>query len=109
MSSKLWILRSPPTPTKNDHHSASLQCLVVARERPTTFAVTKLDGSSEQLNVREGGIGHRHQPDEVARRVRAGLSRGSVMPLGETLQVVSTMDAIRNRIGLSYRGAEVTH
>jgi len=70
--------------------------------RPTVFTVTGRDGQSERFDYREKGSGHRYQAEEVARCVRASLLESPVMPLEETLQVVSTMDEIRSLIGLSY-------
>ena len=44
------------------------------------------------------GSGLRHQAAEVARCLRAGLKESPVMPLGETLSIMKTMDAIRLRV-----------
>jgi len=71
--------------------------------RPSAFRVTSLDGTNERFDYQEEG-GLRYEAEEVARCIRAGLSESPIMPLGETLEVLQTMDEIRSQIGLSYPG-----
>jgi predicted dehydrogenase len=67
--------------------------------RPTTFRVIHRDGAVlESFDQPHEGIGLRHQAAEVARCLREGLTESPVMPLGETLSIMKTMDAIRLRV-----------
>jgi predicted dehydrogenase len=67
--------------------------------RPTTFRVIHRDGAVlETFDQLHEGIGLRHQAAEVARCLREGLTESPVMPLGETLSIMKTMDAIRLRV-----------
>jgi predicted dehydrogenase len=50
------------------------------------------------------GRGMQYQALEVERCIREGLSESPVMPLGETVAIMETMDAIRGQIGLVYPG-----
>ena len=73
--------------------------------RPTTFELTRLDGSSERFDYREEGSDHRYQAEEVARCVRPGLLESPVMPLDEALRGARPpWTEIRGLIGLSYPG-----
>jgi predicted dehydrogenase len=66
---------------------------------PTTFRVIHRDGAvMETFDQPHEGSGLRHQAAEVARCLRAGLKESPVMPLGETLSIMKTMDAIRLRV-----------
>jgi predicted dehydrogenase len=67
--------------------------------RQTTFRVIHRDGAVlETFDQPHQGMGLRHQAAEVARCLREGLPESPVMPLGETLSIMKTMDAIRLRI-----------
>jgi predicted dehydrogenase len=62
------------------------------------------DGTSHTTTLPHEGHGLRHQAEEVGRRLRAGETESPVVPLGETLAVMRTLDLVRERIGLVYPG-----
>jgi len=70
--------------------------------RPTSFTVTKRTGETKRFDYRDTGNGLRHEADEVASCVQAGLLESPAMTLGETLQVMATMDEVRRAIGLVF-------
>lgn len=61
----------------------------------STGEVTRFDEPHE-------GHGLRHEVAEVVRCLRAGLTQSPVMPADETVQIMLTMDEIRQQIGLHY-------
>jgi len=69
------------------------------------FSVTVVDGASRTertVNVPRSGNGYSHEAQEVGRCLRAGLIESPVMPHAETLNLMGTLDAIRDQIGLRY-------
>lgn len=69
------------------------------------FSVTVVDGASRTartVNVPRSGNGYTHEAQEVGRCLRAGLIESPVMPHAETLNLMGTLDAIREQIGLRY-------
>jgi predicted dehydrogenase len=58
----------------------------------------------ERYPVTIDGRGIQYQALEVERCIREGLPESPVMPLGETVTIMETMDAIRGQIGLVYPG-----
>lgn len=74
----------------------------------SSFTLRRDDGHVERFetpaDLREGGPGKglRFEAAEVARCVRDGLLESPQMPLDETVSIMRTMDAIRQRIGLEY-------
>ena len=48
------------------------------------------------------GNGYNCEAEEVMRCVRAGKLESDIMPLDETLSVMTTLDSIRKEIGLKY-------
>lgn len=48
------------------------------------------------------GIGYHHEAAEVMRCLRAGETESPLVPLDRTLAVMSTMDTVRERIGVRY-------
>lgn len=71
------------------------------------FAPTKLtvsvDGETDELmDLPFSGNGYQFQAIEAARRIREGQTESDIMPLDETLQIMETMDEIRQQIGLRY-------
>jgi predicted dehydrogenase len=70
--------------------------------RPTSFTVTRRTGEAERFDYPDEGNGLRHEADEVASCVRAGLLESPAMTLDETLQVMATMDEVRRAIGLVF-------
>jgi predicted dehydrogenase len=70
--------------------------------RPTSFTMTRRTGHAERFDHPDDGNGLRHEADEVARCVRAGLLESPAMTWDETLQVMATMDEVRRAIGLVF-------
>jgi hypothetical protein len=62
------------------------------------------EGDPEVFDPPHEGNGLRHQADEVARCVAAGLLESPVMPLDETVAIMRTLDEVRHQIGLVYPG-----
>jgi predicted dehydrogenase len=70
---------------------------------PTSFRVVSRDDEVlETYTPPAGGRGMEHQAIEVNRCLREGLTESPLMPLDETLAVMTTMDEIRSQIGLDY-------
>jgi predicted dehydrogenase len=68
---------------------------------PRSFTVTR-GGSAEQVEMPFPGRGYQFEAAEVQRCLRAGLSESPLMPHATTLEIMSQMDLIRDRIGVSY-------
>jgi predicted dehydrogenase len=69
---------------------------------PSGFDFIPRAGEPRRYEFPHTGRGLRHQADEVARCLAAGLTESPLMPLDETLAVMATMDEIRRQIGLDY-------
>jgi len=69
---------------------------------PTTFTLTRRDGSVERFDEPHEGQGLRHEAAEVMACLRAGRLESEVMPLDETVAIMETMDEVRRQIGLTY-------
>ena len=70
---------------------------------PTTFTVVSRDGTVlERYDEAHAGGGLRHQAAEVARCLAAGLLESPVLPLDESISVMTTLDEVRRQIGLVY-------
>lgn len=67
-----------------------------------TTATIKRGGKEETVERPVDGNGYNCEAEEVMRCVRAGKLESEVMPLDETLSVMSTLDRIRTEIGLRY-------
>ena len=63
----------------------------------SSAGVEHIDGSYE-------GNGLRFEIEEVQRRIAAGETESPMMPLDETIVLASTLDAIREQIGLVFPG-----
>jgi hypothetical protein len=61
---------------------------------PTTVTLIPRGGSPTALSFADEGRGLRRQADEVARRLAAGDTESPLMPLDETVSIMSTMDAV---------------
>jgi predicted dehydrogenase len=69
--------------------------------------LTVFDGAGEQvIDARWEGQGLRFQVDEVHRCLDEGMLESARMPLGETITIAETMDAIRAQIGVRYPGED---
>lgn len=62
--------------------------------RPSSFELISRSGRRERFDPPHEGNGLRHEADEVARCVGAGLTESPVMPLEETISIAETMDAV---------------
>jgi predicted dehydrogenase len=73
---------------------------------PSTFRLipegSRTGETIESYEVPHQGRGLRHQAAEVGRCLRAGLLESPVMPLDESLTIMTTLDEIRSQIGLVY-------
>jgi predicted dehydrogenase len=71
--------------------------------RPTSFRVVSRDEVEvERFDQPDAGNGLRHEAAEVGRCLRAGLLESPLLPLDETLAIMTTMDEVRRQIGLDY-------
>jgi len=70
---------------------------------PQHLVVTTAAGV-ERIEAPMEGNGLHHQVHEVHRCLRAGLNESPVMSISESLALASTMDTIREQIGLRYPG-----
>jgi predicted dehydrogenase len=59
-------------------------------------------GRSRRIDVPVEGDGYHYEAEEVVRCLRAGRLESGIMPLGETLAVLKTMDRLRASWGLRY-------
>ena len=70
---------------------------------PNAITVTTVDGS-ERINGSYEGNGLRFEIEEVHRCLAAGETESRVMPLDETMVFATTLDSIREQIGLVFPG-----
>jgi predicted dehydrogenase len=59
-------------------------------------------GAGEVIDLPHEGAGYHFEAAEVHRCLRAGLTESDLVPLSETLSVMSTLDRVRARIGVTY-------
>ncbi len=71
--------------------------------QPTRLTVTDSAGD-EELSSPLSHNGYAYEAAEVGRCLRAGLLESPVMPLGETLAIMHTLDTCRAAWGLRYPG-----
>jgi len=62
--------------------------------RPSAFTLIPRTGEPARFEYPHEGGGLRHQADEVARCLQAGLLESPVMPLDETISIMETVDAV---------------
>jgi predicted dehydrogenase len=70
--------------------------------RPNSYSVIDRDGEVQRHEHNEPGFGLRFQTQEVALRIAEGARESAAMPLSETIQIMETMDEVRQQIGLRY-------
>lgn len=75
---------------------ASMHC-------PSSLTVTAGAGS-ERIDASYEGNGLRFEIEEVHRCLSGGLTESPIMPLDETLDIATTLDAIRAQLGVVYPG-----
>jgi len=61
---------------------------------PNSFTLIPRDGEPTRFEIAHEGHGLRHQADEVARCLRAGLLESPLLPLHETVSIMETLDAV---------------
>lgn len=59
-------------------------------------------GKTEEISVPFEGEGFNYEAQEVQSCLRAGKTESAVMPLGETLAIMQTLDTLRSQWGLKY-------
>jgi predicted dehydrogenase len=69
--------------------------------RATKATLTR-GSATETVEMPFAGNGYNYQAAEVGRCLRAGLTESPAMTLDESLAIMRTMDAVRERIGLRY-------
>lgn len=69
---------------------------------PKGFVVYRPGGGVEEVDLPFEGCGYHFEAAEVGRCLREGLTESPLVPHGETLAVMRTLDAVRAGIGLSY-------
>jgi predicted dehydrogenase len=70
--------------------------------RPTELMLVRGDDRVERIDASFAGLGYHFEAAEVQRCLRAGLVESPLMPHEDTLAVMRTLDAVRERIGLRY-------
>ncbi|GII21389.1 Gfo/Idh/MocA family protein [Planosporangium mesophilum] len=70
--------------------------------RAAGFTLVRGEAAPEYIPVPFDGLGYHFEAAEVQRCLREGLTESPVVPLAETLAVMSTLDAVRDRIGVEY-------
>jgi predicted dehydrogenase len=61
---------------------------------PASFTFVPREGEPSRHEYRDEGRGLRHQADEVARLLAAGETESSLMPLDETVSIMTTVDEV---------------
>jgi predicted dehydrogenase len=61
---------------------------------PTSFQLISRSGERSLYEARREGGGLWHEAEEVARCLREGLLESPLMPLGESIEIMRTMDAV---------------
>ena len=69
---------------------------------PESMSIHKPDGEPQPLSIPFNANGYTYEAAEVHRCLRAGELESPLMPLAETVSVMSTMDALRAQWGLRY-------
>jgi predicted dehydrogenase len=62
--------------------------------RPSSFTLIPRAGEPTRFEIAHHGHGIRHQADEVARCLQAGLLESPLLPLDETVSIMRTLDAV---------------
>jgi predicted dehydrogenase len=66
---------------------------------PTSVTLIPREGEPTRFEQEHQGRGLRHQADEVAARLAAGETESPLMPLDETVSIMSTMDTVLAQAG----------
>jgi predicted dehydrogenase len=65
---------------------------------PASFTLIPREGERSRFEYLDEGRGLRHQADEVARLLAAGETESALMPLDETVSIMTTMDRVLSRV-----------
>lgn len=71
---------------------------------PETFTLHMNDKDLETITVPYEGNGYNYEAMEVGACIRAGKTESDVMPLDETLEIMETLDTVRQQWNLTYPG-----
>ncbi len=85
-------------------HDGSLRLHSQFHHAPT-LSVRRQGEAVETVTIPEAELGYQHEVREVARCLDAGLVESPRMPWSFTLTVMRSLDAIRERIGVTWDGA----
>ena len=69
--------------------------------RPTGYTLIRGE-DAEQVEVPVDGWGYHYEAAEVHRCLAAGRTESDVVPLADSLTIMATLDAVRERIGVTY-------
>ncbi len=72
--------------------------------KPSKLTLSRSGFSDEAMEMPYEGNGYQFQVEEVCRCIRSGLFESPVMPLDETMEIMETLDAIREQIDVKYPG-----
>ncbi|MDS0133901.1 Gfo/Idh/MocA family oxidoreductase [Amycolatopsis sp. CM201R] len=61
---------------------------------PASFTFVPREGERRRFEYVDEGLGLRHEADEVALRLAAGETESPLMPLAETVSIMTTMDEV---------------
>ncbi|MEE4312123.1 MAG: Gfo/Idh/MocA family oxidoreductase [candidate division KSB1 bacterium] len=70
--------------------------------RPTGMTIQLTDEEDQHLDSGLEGNGYNYEAAEVMNCMRSGQLESAIMPLDETLEIMRTMDALRNQWGFAY-------
>lgn len=70
--------------------------------RPTGFTLLRGERAPEHVPMPVDGFGYHFEASEVQRCLREGLTESPLVPLDETLAVMTTLDAVRVQVGVTY-------
>lgn len=69
---------------------------------PTRVTLTTGEGTETYTDTEVTGYGYRYELEHVCSCVRQGLTESPLVPLQDTVEVLETLDIIREKIGLRY-------
>jgi hypothetical protein len=73
--------------------------------RPAYLTLRRRGAEPEVIEGPIAGHGYVPEAEEVHRCLRAGLTESPLVPHGTTMEMMSIMDDIRARVGVTYAGA----
>lgn len=70
--------------------------------RPYGYTLLRQGSEPEEVRIPTEGAGYHYEAEEVQRCLRADLLESPLVPLDDTLAIMSTLDTIRGEIGVEY-------